>query len=255
MSGFHRDFQDLTILPMVSFTDDTGTRQKENKNNAPNASAIPVTRPETTLTTAKPSHPLVGKPEKPASCRIAFTPCPKGLWSTPGPDTPCVRSQAGSTPPTAGTTKFQKEKTIAAPVREAARKPATDFRGARGSPRMGMRGGSGGVREPHMRPNVEAAVSAQERLLRKCKVSTGRVVEWMRTHIRIDNTAISRGYSESTKTTPMMYHITPFDCFCGPKRREDVNRCLVRNRSGVAQCMRYQRTFSLSRIRKPSTLS
>ena len=29
---------------------------------------------------------------------------------------------------------------------------------------MGMRGGSGGVSEPHMRPNVEAAVSAQERL-------------------------------------------------------------------------------------------
>ena len=76
---------------------------------------------------------------------------------------------------------------------------------------MGMREGSGGVREPHMRPNVEAAVSAQERLLGQCKVSTGTAVEWMRTHIRIDNTAISRGYSESTKTTPMMYHITPFD--------------------------------------------
>lgn len=44
----------------------------------------------------------------------------------------------------------------------------------------------------------------------------------MRTHIKIDNIAMSRGYSESTKTTPMMYHITPFDCFCGPKRREDV---------------------------------
>ena len=173
MSSYHRDCQDLTILSMVSSRLDIAYNRRKIKNNAPNASAIPVTMPETTLTTAKPSHPLVGIPEKPASCRIAFTPCPKGLWSTPGPDTPCVQSQVGSTPPTAGTTQLQKEKTIAAPVRDAARKPATDFRGASGRPRMGTRGGSGGVREPHMRPNVEAAVSAQERLLGSCKGSTG----------------------------------------------------------------------------------
>jgi hypothetical protein len=53
---------------------------------------------------------------------------------------------------------------MTAPVIEAARKPARDLRGANGSPRMGMREGRGGVREPHKRPNVEAAVSAQERL-------------------------------------------------------------------------------------------
>jgi hypothetical protein len=135
------------------------------KKDAPNASAIPLTRPETTLMTAKPIQPPVGKPEKPASRSIAFIPCPKVLWSTPGPETPCVKSQAGSAPPTAGTNQLQKEKTITAPVIEAARKPARDLRGASGRPRMGMRGGSGGVREPQRRPNVEAAVSAQERLL------------------------------------------------------------------------------------------
>jgi len=35
----------------------------------------------------------------------------------------------------------------------------------------------------------------------------------MVTHIMMDIMAISTGYSESTKITPMMYHITPFVCF------------------------------------------
>jgi hypothetical protein len=97
------------------------------------------------LTTAKPAQPPVGKPEKPASRNTAFTLCPRGLWSTPGPDTPCVQSQAGSTPPTAGTSQLQKEKTIAAPVIDAARKPARDLRGASGRPMIGTREGRGGV--------------------------------------------------------------------------------------------------------------
>jgi len=151
----HQYIQELNQLkslrnPQIHPPERMGNVRLSSRSPRSNASAIPVTRPETTLTAAKPSHPLVGKPEKQASCSIAFTPCPKGLWSTPGPDTPYVQSQVGSTPPTAGTIQLQKEKTIAAPVREAARKPAMDFRGASGSPRMGMRGGSGGVREPHM---------------------------------------------------------------------------------------------------------
>lgn len=59
----------------------------------------------------------------------------------------------------------------------------------------------------------------------------------MKTHIRIDNTAISRGYSESTKTTPMMYHITPFDCFYEPNRREDVkNVCFGTDAASRNEC-------------------
>jgi len=73
-------------------------------------------------------------------------------------------------PPTVGTSQLQKENTIAAPVMEAARKPARDLRGAKGRPRIGTRRGSGGVREPHSRPNVEAAVSAQERLVSQSEV-------------------------------------------------------------------------------------
>lgn len=97
------------------------------------------------LMTAKPTEPPVGKPEKPASRNTAFTLCPMRLWSTPGPDTPCVQSQVGSAPPTAGTSQLQKQNTIAAPVIEAARKPARDLRGAKGRPRIGTREGSGGV--------------------------------------------------------------------------------------------------------------
>ncbi len=136
------------------------------RDNVPSASAMPVTRPETMLITTKPTQPPVGKPEKPASRNTAFTLCPMGLWSTPGPDTPRVQSQAGSAPPRFGRSQLQKENTIAAPVIEAARKPARDLRGASGRPRIGTREGSGGVWRPHRRPNVEAAVSAQERLLR-----------------------------------------------------------------------------------------
>ncbi len=54
---------------------------------------------------------------------------------------------------------------IAVPVIKAARKPARDLRDARGRPRNGTRAGSGGVLDPHRRPKVEAAVSAQESLL------------------------------------------------------------------------------------------
>jgi len=158
------------------------------------ASAMPVTKPETMLIAAKPTKPPVRKPEKPASRNAAFTVCPIGLWSIPGPDTPRVQSHAGSVPPIAGTNQLQKENTIAAPVIDAARKPARDFRGANGRPRIGTREGSGGVRRPHRRPNVEAAVSAQERII-------------------TDISATSKGYSESTKTTPRMYHITPLVCF------------------------------------------
>ena len=115
------------------------------KKDAPSASAMPVARPETMLITAKPTQPPVGKPETPTSRNTAFTLCPTWLWSIPGPETPCVQFQAGSEPPTAGVSQLQKENTIAAPVIEAARKPARDLRGANGRPRIGTREGSGGV--------------------------------------------------------------------------------------------------------------
>jgi hypothetical protein len=125
------------------------------------------------LMMANPKQPPVGKPAKPASRNKIFMFCPSELVSTPGPDTPFTQSQAGSTPPTIGTSQLQKGNTIAAPVIEAARKPARDLRGASGRPKTGTRGGRGGVREPHRRPKVEAAVSAQDRLLGWNKVRAG----------------------------------------------------------------------------------
>ena len=59
---------------------------------------------------------------------------------------------------------FQKVKAMHAPVKEAARNPARDFRGARGRRRIGSRGGRRAVYDPKKRPMVEAAVSAHERL-------------------------------------------------------------------------------------------
>ena len=114
---------------------------------------------------ASPTMPPVGKPSNPTPCKTALTPSPNELPSTPEPDTPRVQSQVGSIPLTAGTNQLQKEKTIAVPVTKAARKPARDLRGARGRPKIGTCEGSGGVLEPHRRPKVEAAVSAQESLL------------------------------------------------------------------------------------------
>ncbi|WOO79756.1 uncharacterized protein LOC62_02G003272 [Vanrija pseudolonga] len=76
------------------------------------------------------------------------------------------------------------------PVTAAARKPASDLRGANGSHLMpGKWGGRGGVYLPQRRPIVEAVVSDHERL--------------------IDTTATSRGYSASTKMTPTRYHTVP----------------------------------------------
>ena len=207
----------------VPFPKKSDRNHNEGKEDVPRASAMPVTRPETMLITAKPTQPPVGKPEKPASRNTAFTLCPMGLWSTPGPVTPSVQSQVGSGPPTAGTSQLQREKTITAPVIEAARNPARDLRGANGRPRIGTREGSGRVWRPHKRPNVEAAVSAQERLLRRSKVKQGKTVGWMLTYIRTDTSATSKGYCESTKTTPRMYHITPLVCFC--KIRKMDGRC------------------------------
>jgi len=67
--------------------------------------------------------------------------------------------------------------------------------------------GSALVFFPQRRPNVEALVSAQD-------------------SIRMDTTAMSKGKDTRTKTTPMMYQITPFVDF-----------------------------FSLSRIKNPKHLS
>ena len=48
----------------------------------------------------------------------------------------------------------------------------------------------------------------------------------MSAHIMIDINATSKGYWESTKTTPMMYHITPLVCFC---KRGKGGRCSVQH--------------------------
>lgn len=158
MSYCHQVCQDLTVSKSVSSL-------ARKKRHIPSASAIPVTRPENKLTIASPVKPPVGKPSKPIWRKTVLTPSPNELLSTPEPDTPWVQSQVGSTPLTAGTNQLQKEKAIAVPVTKAARKPARDLRGARGRPKIGTRAGSGGVLEPHRRPKVEAAVSAQESLL------------------------------------------------------------------------------------------
>ena len=55
---------------------------------------------------------------------------------------------------------------------------------------------------------------AQERLQKKALRLTRDGEEERRgTYIRMETVAISRGYTERTKMTPMMYQITPFVVF------------------------------------------
>jgi len=120
-----------------------------------NASATPDTRPQTS-----PSAPI---------------PIQLAVWAASGPTTASGNPIAVSHREWSITFQLsrvsfneanddQKPTAMAAPVKEAAMKPASDFRGARGRPRRGNRRGSAGVYEPQRRPNVDAAVSAQERL-------------------------------------------------------------------------------------------
>jgi hypothetical protein len=53
----------------------------------------------------------------------------------------------------------------------------------------------------------------------------------------IDINVTSRGYCESTKTTPMMYHITPLVCFC--KTGKKGEQCSVQNRLSERQNATY----------------
>lgn len=77
----------------------------------------------------------------------------------------------------------------------------------------GIRAGSGGVYRPHNRPNVEAAVSAQDKLLNIKKCQEKNLDEKNaggNTYIRIDTVAISIGKQLIDIRTPIIYHITPF---------------------------------------------
>lgn len=88
-------------------------------------------------------------------------------------------------------------------------KPARLLRGARGRPKS--RAGSGGVSGPHRRPKVEAAVSAQDRLLEYNE--QGIAEQGKYTNIRIETIAMSRGNVINAVLAPRIYHITPLDDF------------------------------------------
>ena len=132
MSSYHRGNPDLT-RPIRTDAVHISAR------DAPRASAMPDTNPPTTLITPRPNQP------------------PKELVLL----TPPSNVHTGSDSPR-GPMNVQNPATMAAPVKEPARNPARDLRGARGRPKR--RRGRGGVRRPQARPTVEAAVSAHERL-------------------------------------------------------------------------------------------
>lgn len=67
------------------------------KKHIPSASAIPVTRPENSLSIASPAKPPVGKPSNPIWRKTVRPPSLNELLSTPEPDTPRVQSQMGAT--------------------------------------------------------------------------------------------------------------------------------------------------------------
>jgi hypothetical protein len=121
----------------------------------PNASATPLTAPATAAMSASPAQPPAFTPPTPAS--LTARPTASSRPSRNPPSQLQLASWGRS-----GAASIQNPAAAAAPVSAAAAKPASDLRGASGSPRR--RRGSGGVRRPQSRPKVEAAVSAQERL-------------------------------------------------------------------------------------------
>ena len=65
------------------------------------------------------------------------------------------------------------------------------------------------------------------------------------TYMRIDTTAMSLGYIESTKTTPMMYQMTPFVCFCS---KQENNH----ERLGSAKKNATEAEFEILRVKPPA---
>lgn len=120
----------------------------------PNASATPLTSPATIPIAPNPSQPLVTElpmPSQLSSDDVRCTPfCHVHDKSAPL----CLR----------GAIQPQNITAAQAPVMDAATKPARDFLGAKGSRRKGKRRGKGGVLGPNIRPNVDAIVSAQDKL-------------------------------------------------------------------------------------------
>lgn len=121
--------------------------------------------------------------------------------------------EGGSSPRGANT--VQKPKAMSAPVAAAAMQPASDLRLANGRGTwMFVRGrrkeeGSGGVRGPYIRPKSEAVVSHQDKLEQELLLTRQRRKE-RSTHMRMEITAMSRGYIDSTNTQPNRYQMTPF---------------------------------------------
>lgn len=121
--------------------------------------------------------------------------------------------EGGSSPRGANT--VQKPNAISAPVAAAAMQPASDLRLANGrGTRMFVRGrrkeeGSGGVRGPYIRPKSEAVVSHQDKLYQEMLLIRQKR-EQRSTHMRMEITAMSRGYIDSTNTQPNRYQMTPF---------------------------------------------
>jgi hypothetical protein len=134
-----------------------GTSTKATtKKHRPKASATPLTNPATMPTTPSPIHPPV-VPTTPNE----FDEVPAELAP------PCHAQLRPAVPLRSGATHPQKPTAISVPVTVAAMNPAIDLRGASGRRRKGRREGRRGVLAPKRRPMVDAAVSAQERLLKE----------------------------------------------------------------------------------------
>lgn len=105
------------------------------RNDLPNASATPLTIPETTVMATKPSAPPPPRPVGLLFCKTCRT--------------PSSQDHVRLLPPARiGATKPQNAVAIKAPVTLAAMKPASDLRGASGRRRTGRRAGSLGVKAP-----------------------------------------------------------------------------------------------------------
>lgn len=197
----------------------------------PNASATPDTNPATA--------PIIPRPIHPPKLR---DPCPRLTWSMIPPpaadeaEKPSAQVHKTSGRFTDGANQPQNATAVRAPVMEEATNPARDLRGASGRPNK--RRGSALVFLPQRRPNVEALVSAQDRLLRASV--KGRLQIRVNVYIRMDTTAISKGKKTRASTTPRIYQITPFVDFFGNE---------VSGKVGNPDQTRF--TFSLSRIKKP----
>jgi hypothetical protein len=123
----------------------------------PRASATPLTSPAT--------MPIAPSPSQPLAAPTTELSIPSQFRSDDVRGTPFCHVHDKLAPLClSGAIQPQNITATQAPVADAAMNPAMDFLGAKGSRRRGNRRGKEGVRCPNIRPNVDAAVSAHDKL-------------------------------------------------------------------------------------------